>query len=528
MVLGVIMMIPGFSFLDVSIMEARNLITAREMLFDDHWLLTTMNGEPRYQKPPLPTWLTAISMSVFGVSKIIWLRLPGILMVGFIGVFSHKLSKTLGMGTVQSITNAMIAITSFYIIAIVIEGPWDIFAHGFMCFGIYFLFLTFNNSGYDLKKVLLSALFIGASILSKGPISLYALFIPFLIAYGLSFKYERGNKSFGKILIALFIGVLIGGWWYLYVRLNDPMSFQQMASKETSNWSSYNVRPFYYYWSFFTQSGIWTVPAFMALLYPYMKSRVKDLKAYRFSLLWTIIAVILLSIIPEKKSRYLMPVLIPMALNTGFYIQFIRESLFEFRKKWEVLPVYLYWGLLGLIGILFSLAAYFIFGDIPDISWWYPGIVSIVLFVLGLMIMQSLLKKKTEGLVNLGIVFALATVILIAPLARFLEDGNYKPISNLNQELSDKGMTLYQIEDVSPELIWQYGQSIPRLKSEDHMSWPGESSFYVLYGSKDLSGITTSGFNAEYIRSYDLNRTEKGNGTYRDRLKTHLFKFSLK
>ena len=43
----------------VNIMEARNFITAREMVNLDHWLLTTINDVPRYQKPPLPTWLTA-------------------------------------------------------------------------------------------------------------------------------------------------------------------------------------------------------------------------------------------------------------------------------------------------------------------------------------------------------------------------------------------------------------------------------------------------------------------------------------
>ncbi|MDF1516551.1 MAG: glycosyltransferase, partial [Lutibacter sp.] len=51
---------------NITIMEARNFITAREMVQDDNWLLTTMNGETRYQKPPLPTWLTAVSGILIG------------------------------------------------------------------------------------------------------------------------------------------------------------------------------------------------------------------------------------------------------------------------------------------------------------------------------------------------------------------------------------------------------------------------------------------------------------------------------
>ena len=44
----------------VDIMESRNMITAREMVYDGNWLTPTMNGELRLEKPPLPTWLTAV------------------------------------------------------------------------------------------------------------------------------------------------------------------------------------------------------------------------------------------------------------------------------------------------------------------------------------------------------------------------------------------------------------------------------------------------------------------------------------
>lgn len=30
------------------------------MITENHWLLTTMNGEARYEKPPFPSWIGAI------------------------------------------------------------------------------------------------------------------------------------------------------------------------------------------------------------------------------------------------------------------------------------------------------------------------------------------------------------------------------------------------------------------------------------------------------------------------------------
>ena len=68
----------------VDIMESRNFITAREMIRNGNWIHTTMNLEPRYEKPPLPTWMTAASASVFGLDSIAGLRLPAALMAIFL------------------------------------------------------------------------------------------------------------------------------------------------------------------------------------------------------------------------------------------------------------------------------------------------------------------------------------------------------------------------------------------------------------------------------------------------------------
>ena len=78
LILGIslFLFLPHLDVLYENIMEARNFNTAREMLEHNNWVLTTMNGEPRYEKPPLPTWLTAISGAIFGLDQIWALRLP--------------------------------------------------------------------------------------------------------------------------------------------------------------------------------------------------------------------------------------------------------------------------------------------------------------------------------------------------------------------------------------------------------------------------------------------------------------------
>jgi len=66
-ILVAIILLPALNKFRVPIMEARNFITAREMITDGNWILTTMNGGPRYEKPPLPTWITAVFGLLFGI-----------------------------------------------------------------------------------------------------------------------------------------------------------------------------------------------------------------------------------------------------------------------------------------------------------------------------------------------------------------------------------------------------------------------------------------------------------------------------
>ncbi|WAC03528.1 glycosyltransferase family 39 protein [Lacinutrix neustonica] len=251
-----IMLLPNLDTIQVSIMEARNFITAREMVLNDHWLLTTMNGEPRYQKPPLPTWFSALSAIIFGVKSVFAMRLPAILMVMAMACFMFYLSRSILKSRTQSLINALVLITSLYVSLITIEAPWDIFTHGFMLIAIYHLYKLFKAKTILWKNTVLAGVFIGLSLLSKGPIAFYALLLPFLIAYGFAFKYKQVKQKIIPFISIILIALVVGGWWFLYVRLADPITFESITNDEAGKWGSYNTGPIYYYWSFFVQSGI--------------------------------------------------------------------------------------------------------------------------------------------------------------------------------------------------------------------------------------------------------------------------------
>lgn len=514
-----IMLLPNLDTLQVTIMEARNFITAREMIENDHWIFTTMNGEARYQKPPLPTWLSAISTMIFGVKSIFGMRLPAVFMVMIVGSYMFYLSRSILKSRLHSMVNALVVVTSFYVIGITIEAPWDIFAHGFMLIAIYNLNKLFKKEQTNWSVALQAGFFIGLSILCKGPVSIYALLLPFLLAYGFSLKYKYIKRKTTALFSILIIALIVGGWWYLYVRIQDPETFNAITSKETGNWTSYNVRPFYYYWSFFTQSGLWTIPAVISLLYPYLKTRVSHYKAYKFSFLWTIFAVILLSIIPEKKSRYLMPVLIPLAFNIGFYIEYLFRKFITLKDKRETIPVYFNFGLIATIAIALPFVLFFALNIELQNPWFI--LAAIVFPVTGVYLIIQLLKKQIKNIFLLTVFFFASVFVFGLPLIEALKSDAYKPISDLRAENEMRGIKLYAYNYIAPETIWNYGGIIKQIpvKNKKYI-FPTDSEFGLLVNdmTEKQKTILNTNFDVKEITTYDLNFAKKDSKQYNKRL----------
>ncbi|WP_417444879.1 ArnT family glycosyltransferase [Joostella sp.] len=506
----------------VNIMEARNFVTAREMLHNGNWILTTMNDFPRYEKPPFPTWLTAISASLLGVHNLFALRLPAALSAIILVFFVYKISNLLFNNKKLSFYASLILATSFYIIFSGRNGQWDIFTHSFMSISIYYLIMMLKHKEHLWRNSLISGVFFGIAFLCKGPVSLYALWLPFLIAYGITYKEEVKKNKVLPFVISVILGLLIGISWFAYVRIADPQSFLDIAKEEAGNWTSYNVRPFYYYWSFFTQSGIWTIPAFVALLYPYLKNRVSDKKGYTFTFAWTMASVILLSIIPEKKSRYLLPVLIPMALNTAFYIEYLILHFKEL-KKGERFPVYFNFGLIGLIGVAFPIGGFIFLKDKLEGFYFSFIVTSIFLFSIGICIFYFLRKKKMAQVFYLTISFIMTILVFGFPLAKtFNTNYHYNNIENLKTNLK-----LYSLGEPSPEMIWHLGGTAPEIKHGSHLTIPEESVFGILVNKdneEEFKRIFDDKYVVEFIEEYDVNYTASpGERAYKNRLTSNFY-----
>lgn len=513
-----------------NIMEARNFITAREMVSDGNWLLTTMNGEARYEKPPLPTWLAAISGMLFGFKSLIALRIPSALITLVLVLCSYRFGNHFLKNKQHAFISSLILATSFYIIFAGRNGTWDIFAHGFMIVGIYYIFQFFASAEKIWRNSLLAGLFIGLSFMSKGPVSHFALFLPFIIAYSIVYKYTDFKKKWMPLLGLIIVVAVLSSWWAIYIYKMDTATATAIAEKEATAWKDRNVRPFYYYWSFFVQSGIWTVVAFVGLLYPYLKSRVENLKAYKFSLFWTIAAVILLSVIPEKKSRYLLPVLIPLAYTTSFYIEYMFRSFKTNKDKRETFPIYLNFGLIGLIGLVFPIVGYIFLKDRLSDVYFRFILTSLVLVSIGFFILKYLFKKEIQRSFYLIIFFVMAMITFGFPLANaFLENPKYNSLQDISRKAETEKVPVYMFNIQSPELVWDYGGKIPLVHSR-HLEIPKEAAFKVLVMIDGKKGLEKAfpNYKITYQETFDLNPIDETKKGYKDRLRTEMYLISKK
>lgn len=515
----------------VNIMEARNFITAREMLVDGNWLLTTLNGEARYQKPPLPTWITAVSAAIFGLKNLTALRLPAAFMTLILILVSYSFGSKLTKEKTYAFLGSLILATSFYVVFAGRNGQWDIFTHAFMMVSIAALYQFFSTSEKKYIQILIAAVFFGFSFMSKGPVSMYALLLPFLIAYGIVYKYKNLKTKILPLILFLVISSILSLWWHWYTYVMDPVETARITSHETSNWTGYNVRPFYYYWSFFTQSGVWTIPAFIGLLYPYLKNRVIDKKAYLFTFLWTIISLLLLSIIPEKKSRYLLPVLIPLALNTAFYIEYLFRKFTKLKDRRETTPVYFNFGLIGCIGLIFPVVGYFYLKDLIIGKWIWFVLLSIALFGIGWFMIRNLFLRKIKPVFYLTIAFISAVICFGMPLAKTLTiNPEYKGLSKLKEWQNKNNIEIYEFSYFTPELIWDYGTTIKVLKKNETITIPVYEQFGVLVDNKTNSSFikTFENYSIEKITEYDMNPKGKKDRSHKTRLHRNFYRVTKK
>ncbi|MDP4184032.1 MAG: hypothetical protein Q8862_02585, partial [Bacteroidota bacterium] len=354
------------------------------------------------------------------------------------------------------------------------------------------------------------------SFLSKGPVAFYAVLLPFLISFIASYGIQPVRAKWKEVTIALFICLAISSWWYLYIYFSHPELASFVAKKESGAWIGHNVKPWYHYWSFPVQSGIWTIAIVAALIFPYASSKIKTVANYKFIALWVWSSVILLSLMPEKKERYLLPVLLPAGLLAAAYFRYLIQAFSE-KKATSGDKIFLNINaiVLGGIATLIPVGLYILSKKGIDIPVWQIGLYGIIFLTVGISFFSSLRKKNVFAVWGLMVGFMLLFNLFLLPMTKdiVISNRDYKSIAQMREDLRLKELPFYYNGDtVRMEIVWEAGRVIRENNFKKNLQ-PLKQLPIVMVSSKKveefLPDTTLSRLDCEIVGQYDNNLGKK-------------------
>lgn len=513
------------------IMESRNIITAREMVYDGNWIVPSMNGDLRLEKPPLPTWLTALSEIILPDSIALQRAMAGLaalLLVFYFWKFAARVLRT------DPLLPTLLLCTCYNVILMGRTASWDIYCHAFMMGGIYHFARGCMARRCDWPQFVASGLFTGLSIMSKGPVSPFALFLPFLISYFIFMQPRMRGKRMG-VCVMVVIAIIVGAWWYAYVHLAESEALSHVIGKESGSWMNRNVRPWYYYWKFFLETGVWSLLMLTSIFLPLFSRRRRRSRRWLMPLGWMLCSLILLSLMPEKKTRYLLPLLMPACYVMGMMLAWWKA---EFRRlgakrsgrhgrlvKADVVCFRVNCALLAVAAAGLAVAVWPAAVTKDLIPVWCGVLFSIIAACMTIALVRATAKlRPVSMLLAVTALFAAAECFVMPAMAGIVNNPEMKSISQTRRMPELKGLPMYHLdsEDLRIELVYAAHRKI-RPVSVDSLESLAPCALLTHERAGDaLPDSLWQRLDTTYCGRFDDNRRPEGNRRYSPTFIYHL------
>lgn len=458
--------------LPTDIMESRNIVTAREMVSDGNWLVPTMNGELRLEKPPLPTWIAGVIEKVCPDSLAAQRTAAGVMGCVWT-LYLFLLARYWSKRDDFAVATVVVFLTCYNVVLMGRSATWDIYCHAFMMAAIYYLTLGLykpsRNDGLrtvaskkdrNLIAFLLAGVFMGLSFLSKGPVSFYALLLPYLITL-IALPSPQMKGKWKPFALMIVIALAIGSWWYIYLLIAHPAEVEAVIHKESGAWTDHNVRPWYYYWRFFLEMGAWAVLMLASLAVPYWKRHITLKREYLISIMWALASLILLSLMPEKKMRYLLPSLAPCSMVVAcLIVNFKQGEDMDKVSKW----LYVCNGLLITVIVLLVPALAYQYGvKTGMINMRIEIIVCVVMFIIaGLIVWNTLQYHPMRFIACIALLFAFAEIVLLPTIGHSFGNPDAHSIAEVRNDKRVANLPFYHNanEPIRIELVYEAHRKI--------------------------------------------------------------------
>ena len=194
-------------------------------------------------------------------------------------------------------------------------------------------------------------------------------------------------------------------------------------------------------------------------------------------MVWMISTLFLLSVIPEKKERYMLPLIIPMVLMCGGiiynYIKSGRINIFSKNDKLVLLIHCIAVSLFNLTVVAFIYKYGVIEKDISHLAWVFIGVV--FLFLNYLLLKSRLHPPKIILLTIAAQLIILITVLPFVPNYVY-HHASFESIEKLKKNEKINRLDLYSMKELNLKQVYAVGRKVnvihPKQKETFPTDWP--------------------------------------------------------
>jgi 4-amino-4-deoxy-L-arabinose transferase-like glycosyltransferase len=300
--------------------EARYALLARTMVETGDWLVPRLGDEVHMEKSPLFIWAIAA------------LSLAGRRVTELTAVLPAALSGIGGVGMTYVLGRRMFGLRAGFLAALILATTWSYYWHARLALAdmMVTFFVVAGAAAFwgaiagDHERRAPMAIFwacLGLGFSAKGPVGFMPLlpFAAFLIR-------EHGWRGLSKLrpLMGVAIVALIAAPWALAFALQREESYVQ--SVLIGDFLAPRLRA----WDRFSELFFALGPIGIGFLpwTPFLPAAVRDgwgraerddvRRAFRFLGYWVLAYVIVITLLPHKRDRYLLPTFPPLALMVGW------------------------------------------------------------------------------------------------------------------------------------------------------------------------------------------------------------------
>jgi 4-amino-4-deoxy-L-arabinose transferase-like glycosyltransferase len=466
-------------FVTVDTMEVRNFVAAREMASGGSWLMPTMNGDVRIAKPPLPTWVTAVFMIWAATdTDLVINRIPAGIAALMLAVFAYLLVGRITLDRRLQVLSLLVLVTGYLFVVMARRNTWDIFSISFMTGAAWTMSeaLTRRNRGRAVF-LSLSAFFMACAFYSKGPVPFLVVLVPFLVSYALAFGLKDLRDAKWGLLWAFLLCALISAAWPLYVYIHIPHTAASVVVRESSSWFTRHTRDVLYYLKYVPAVvGIWIFFLLYGIAAPFIKRDWSPQE--KFFVVWFIATIVVVSVFPEKKMRYLLPAAVPAAAVSSISIMHLRrQGGLAGRLVYSAFSIVACLVFAGAAGYL----AYRSAGDLMAIA----GVALMAVTALALIFLYAKGRKEWTPLAA-----AAGVCLCIVFLPPVVSGDHWRDeaagFKHLRYDPGYAGREIYSLGEIPVWAAWASGKVIRPLDERRLAVWADEGRAFILVSGREV------------------------------------------